>query len=182
MAPWSGTARLRSARGILAFGALAIALVSMKPLLNFPPLIVFNGSASAPIGFYRVRIRDIERGDLVLVRTPESIGKLLAERRYLPPSVPLIKRVAGLPGDEICRRQADISINGSNVATALRQDNEGHSMPVWSGCRCLGEGEFFFLQHHPRSFDSRYFGPVRAEQVIGIIEPLWLFELGDAGD
>ncbi|HEY1090621.1 MAG TPA: S26 family signal peptidase, partial [Burkholderiaceae bacterium] len=29
---------------------------------------------------------------------------------------------------------------------------------------------------NPASFDSRYFGPVRAANVIGIAQPLWLQE------
>jgi type IV secretory pathway protease TraF len=37
----------------------------------------------------------------------------------------------------------------------------------------LIDGEFFLLQPHPLSFDSRYFGPVLRCDVVGVARPLW---------
>ena len=54
---------------------------------------------------------------------------------------------------------------------ALEHDNLGRPMPVWQGCRTLGEGEYFLLQPHPYSIDSRYFGPVFECQIIGVATP-----------
>ena len=34
-------------------------------------------------------------------------------------------------------------------------------------------GEFFLLQPHPLSFDSRYFGPVLRCDIVGVARPLW---------
>lgn len=66
-----------------------------------------------------------------------------------------------------------ISINGANVEEALERDNLGRPMPVWQGCRTLGEREFFLLQPHPYSIDSRYFGPAFECQILGVATPLW---------
>jgi type IV secretory pathway protease TraF len=33
-----------------------------------------------------------------------------------------------------------------------------------------------FSGHHPRSFDSRYFGPIPASSVISTMRPLWTVE------
>ncbi len=156
------------------FGLLLLAVAQLKG----QPLVVFNGSASAPLGFYLVLDRDIKRGDLVLVRPPSSIKKLIVERGYLPPNVPLIKRVAGLQGDRVCRENLLVSVNGKTAVAALESDQKGRPMPVWSGCRNLTKDEVFLLQDHPRSLDGRYFGPIERGHVIGILRPIWLLRSG----
>ena len=47
-------------------------------------------------------------------------------------------------------------------------------MPWWRGCRRLKRHEYLLLNDAPRSFDSRYFGPVNASAIIGKAVPLWL--------
>ncbi|PMU85654.1 S26 family signal peptidase, partial [Pseudomonas sp. GP01-A4] len=45
-----------------------------------------------------------------------------------------------------------------------------------SGCRGLGASDYFLLARNVRaSFDSRYFGPVAADSVIGRATPLWVW-------
>ncbi|TIQ50117.1 MAG: S26 family signal peptidase, partial [Mesorhizobium sp.] len=46
--------------------------------------------------------------------------------------------------------------------------------PWWNGCRALGHNEVFVLgSEKSRSFDSRYFGPVPTQNLIGRLVPLW---------
>lgn len=78
-------------------------------------------------------------------------------------------------GDEICRLGMRILVNGRGVATAHARDPAGRPMPVWSGCRRLGEHQIFLLNEPPQSFDGRYFGPMPRSQVIGKTVPLWLW-------
>ena len=147
-----------------AIPVLALALASS---VSLPKKLIYNASASAPIGLYWLDNRPIERGDYVLVRVPERVRNLVEERGYLPPDVPLVKRVVGLNGDRICRRFGEISIDGLVVATAKRRDGQGREMPVWHGCHILTEQTVFLLQDHPQSFDGRYFGPVDRSLIIG---------------
>jgi type IV secretory pathway protease TraF len=35
---------------------------------------------------------------------------------------------------------------------------------------------FVFSSHHPRSFDSRYFGPVPRGRIISSMRPLWTLD------
>ena len=47
-------------------------------------------------------------------------------------------------------------------------------MPAWDGCRLLSGDEILLLNADvPDSFDGRYFGPTRFDQVIGRLIPLW---------
>ena len=162
-------------RAILALGLLGLGAIGL-PLLGRPaPLIIYNGSASAPLGLYRVLpAGPIRRGDLVLARTPVSVRSLAAERGYLPESVPLVKRVAATAGDAVCVRDHAVSIDGRHVADQLVADPESRPLPAWTGCRALGPDEIFLLMADvPDSFDGRYFGPIPANAIIGKLVPLW---------
>ena len=45
--------------------------------------------------------------------------------------------------------------------------------PRWRACRRLDAGEFFvFSNRIPNSFDSRYYGPVRREAIVGVFRPI----------
>jgi type IV secretory pathway protease TraF len=99
----------------------------------------------------------------------------MAARRYLALGVPLIKHVAALPGQLVCRSGLAITVNGIAEAQALDCDKRGRKLPVWQGCRTVQSGEVFLMNGGvPDSFDGRYFGPVPDSTVIGSATPLWL--------
>lgn len=156
----------------LAAAIFGVALIGISAIAH-APLLVWNASASAPIGFYRVVSGTLERGDLVLVQPSKSIAKLAAERRYLPAGMPLIKRIAAMGGDDVCAFDGAIIINSKIVAHQLEADSEGRPMPRWNECRALDVDEIFLLLTPTDSFDSRYFGPVPRAQIIGRLAPLW---------
>lgn len=164
---------------VLALAVLGLGLIGLAALADavswWPaPRLVWNSSASAPVGLYGVRAGTAGRGDLVLVRTPDSVRQLAADRGYLPPDVPLVKRVAAVGGDTVCAAGDAVSVNGRVVAKRLTRDRLDRPLPAWTGCRLLAEGEVFLLmQGVARSFDGRYFGPVRRDAIIGRLVPLW---------
>jgi conjugative transfer signal peptidase TraF len=137
--------------------------------------LVWNASASAPIGLYwRIGDRP-ERGDLVLAWAPLWAKRLAAERHYLPRTVPLLKRIVADTGDTVCASGAEISINGAAVARRLDADALGRPLPHWEGCETLGAGEVFLLMSDvPDSFDGRYFGITERPDIIGRLVPLWI--------
>jgi len=154
-------------RAPLACAAIPMFALTVASTVSLPKKLIYNASASASIGFYWLDHRPIERGDYVFVRVPERVRNLVEERGYLPADVPLIKRVAGIDGDVICRCGLTVSINAIAVAMVEKADGLGRPLPDWQGCRVLSEGQVFLLQDHPRSFDGRYFGPVDRRLVIG---------------
>jgi conjugative transfer signal peptidase TraF len=165
--------RARMWRWILALD-LGFWLIVLSIAFPPPPLLVWNASASAPVGLYRVSPgAQLARGDMAIARTPSAFRRLAAERRYLPENVPLVKRVAGIAGDRICAIGEAITVNGRRVATRLASDGRGRSMPWWRGCRVLGAGEYFLLMDAPASFDGRYFGISEQADIIGRAYPLW---------
>lgn len=168
-------------RIILWATALSAALVAAPALFAWSPRLIWNASASAPIGLYAVQpVAQIEVGDLVAVRPPEHLATFLASRGYLPRGVPLIKRVLALPGTEVCREGATIIAYGHVYGVARDRDRRGRELPRWQGCRVIAEGEVFLMNRDaPDSLDGRYFGPVPASAITAQLTPLWTDEGGD---
>ena len=158
---------------LLGLGIAALGLTIAQPPL---PRLVWNASASAPIGLYAVSPGTAPgRGDMVSAWPPAAARQLAAHRRYLPANVPLVKRVAAVAGDTICGVDRTVTVNGRAVALRRAADAGGRPLPAWQGCIRLAPGMVFLLMTEtPDSFDGRYFGPTAARDIIGRATPLWL--------
>lgn len=155
--------------------AALVAAVCWTAALPPRPRLLWNASASAPMGLWRVAPgAPVGRGDMVVVRLGPPWRALAARRHYLPANVPLIKRVAAGPGDRVCAFEAWIFIEGRIAAVRLRFDRRGRPLPWWHGCVMLEAGEMLLLMEDTSSFDGRYFGPVAESAVVGKAVPLWL--------
>jgi conjugative transfer signal peptidase TraF len=158
----------------LVLGAAILSALATSVTLVPTPRLVWNASASAPIGLYWRVTGAPSRGDLVLAHAPLWARKLAAERRYLRFGVPILKRVAAVAGDAVCAAGDAILIDGTLVARRLAADPIGRPLPRWEGCETLGAGEFFLLMGDvPDSFDGRYFGLIQRHDIIGRLVPLW---------
>lgn len=165
---------IRARKTLVVTGA-ALALIGASAAIRSDPLVVWNASASVPIGFYAITPAQRPKvGDLVAVRPPEPLADWLFESGYLGRDTPLLKRIAALPGSEVCRYGTTILVDNATVAEARERDRIDRPLPVWQGCRTLRGGEVFFLNaDHPSSLDGRYFGPLRAETIIGRATLIW---------
>lgn len=164
--------RLQWTVSLMVKAALAALLL---PVITPPrPVLVYNPSPSVPIGFYRIEAPNgSKRGDLVLARLPDDMRQLADHRRYIPATVPVLKTVAALSGDEVCANIDRVVINGREVGTRRRIDRIGRAMPWWTGCRRLRADEVFLLNGpSPNSFDGRYFGVTDRASIIGKAHPL----------
>lgn len=152
---------------------LFIALFVTVAWVSPHPRLLWNASASAPIGLYRVRpIEHPAVGDLVAILPPPMVGRFMAERNYLPWGLPLIKHVAGVPGQMVCRIGASVTIEGHRAATALPRDRQGRDLPKWQGCHRVAAQTLFLLNPAADSFDSRYVGALPAAGLLGRAIPL----------
>lgn len=157
---------------------MSCSAIASTLLFDPGPLLVWNVSASVPIGLYAVRpIGVLAVTDLVVARSPEPVARWLDERRYLPTGAPLIKRIAGLSGQKICRDGLAVSVDGIVMALAQTRDHAERPLPVWRGCFTLLSGEVFLLNwDEPASLDGRYFGAFPIESLVGCAAPLWTKE------
>ena len=164
--------RLRRRLGVAIAGITCLGATVIAPPV---PRLVWNASASAPIGLYGVTPgARLKRDDMVIAWAPAGPRALAAQRHYLPGNVPLVKRVAAVPGERVCAIGNGISLGGRLVAERRRRDAAGRVMPWWRGCVTLDESALFLLMDAPASFDGRYFGPTSARDVIGKATPLWV--------
>lgn len=157
-----------------AGAALLIAALGAVSLARPRPLFIWNASASAPTGLYLVTaIGNPACGDRVAARLPAHWRAFAARRHYLPANVPLIKRIAAIPGDMVCASDDRVTVNGNFAALRLSRDGAGRPMPAWRGCRRLGAGDVLLLAAHPASFDGRYFGLGHRRDILGKAHLIW---------
>lgn len=130
-----------------------------------------------------VEIGSPERGDVVVFRYPPE------------PSVNYIKRIVGLPGDEIVYKSHRLWVNGEEVPLVRAPDASGdspryietldereHAIYVWSpefsqrdGVYRVPEGQFFVLgDNRDKSKDSRYIGFIPESHLVGEAVRIWM--------
>jgi conjugative transfer signal peptidase TraF len=157
-------------------GLLILALI--------PPVVTFlafdaaelriNTSESLPVGLYRVA----PTGAFVEF-CPDDHG-LSAQRHYRARgacpdgAAPLLKPVAAGAGNEIALSSVGIAVNGkllSNTAP-LSRDSEGQPLLHWPyGTYITAAGTLWVAStYDSRSYDSRYFGPIREGSVRARLE------------
>lgn len=124
-----------------------------------------------------------ERGDVVVFRLPSD------------PSVNYIKRVVGLPGDEIVYERQRLTINGQTVqlkqgqnasfdAPVFIEDLDGRvhdilvTNPQFStrdGTYRVPEGQYFVMgDNRDRSRDSRFIGAIPEKFLVGEAVRVWM--------
>ena len=161
---------------ILSAMLFGTSMIAFSSAAHPMPCLLWNASASVPVGFYAVHPADrLTAGELLVVRPQAPLAQFMAVRRYLALGVPLIKHVAALPGQIVCRSGFTITVNGIAEAQAFDRDARGRKLPVWQACRKIQSGEVFLMNAGvPDSFDSRYFGPVPDSTIIGSATPMCL--------
>ena len=161
---------------LTTLAASSVVAVSGPDLAS--PALIWNASDSVPIGLYRVQPDPRPHvDDIVVVRPPDDLVWFLAEGGYLPHGVPLLKHVAALGGQRVCRIGRALSIDGEHVGNALERDHRGRALPVWQGCVVLSDAQvFLFNADRPDSLDGRYFGPLQRKTIVGRASPVWTHE------
>lgn len=130
----------------LVFGAFII-LLSIFPITRVSGFSMLPSYQENDLVIAQRFISNIERGDVIICKTEvDGVNKRM------------IKRVAGIPGDEIREVQGWLLINGINVGSS---QFGGYSYK-------LNESQYFIMgDNEENSVDSRYFGPISIEEIMG---------------
>jgi conjugative transfer signal peptidase TraF len=133
-----------------------------------------NITPSEPVGIYREIGGGAEPAAMVLLKQPhDSASSIL--KRYLPANIPLIKRIAAMPGDVVETGAYGVRVNRIlwPDSAPLTHDQEGRSLrPYPFGTYRVPAGQVWVMSNHPCGLDSRYFGPVLESSVISRLVPV----------
>ena len=141
-----------------------------------------NVSRSAPRGIYRAVADAPGRGALVVACLPPAVGAFGRTRGYLRPggcpggAQPVLKRIGAVAGDRVELDGDGVTVSGIRLLARPIEalDSAGRQLPHAAlGARLVAAGEVWLFGPSPdRSWDSRYFGPVPATSVRGVIWPV----------
>lgn len=171
----------------VAIGALVVALLikafllqafyipsaSMEPTLHEDDRVLVNKLS--------YRIGDVQRGDIIVFEKPEGAGGDIDD---------FIKRVIGLPGETVSFSGGSVFIDGMELSEGYIDGDATNSGSVVNGCSnapavadtcVVPDGMVFVLgDNRGSSQDSRFFGPIEVDTIVGRAF-LKLWPIGDIG-
>ena len=146
--------------------------------------LYLNTSSSLPYGIYHnedtARAQSLKINDIALVCLNRSHSKIAFERGYIgfgrcsDGTAPVGKRIVAIEGDNV-RIDADgIHVNNKIVdySKPADTDSKGRTLEHYSIDRILHGKEYILANRHKDSYDSRYFGPVSSDRIIGKLNSL----------
>lgn len=139
-----------------------------------------NASASLPIGIYRTTSN--HAASLIEFCPAERFGSLSAIRGYrgagdCPDGAePLMKPIVAVPGDTVEVSPEGVAVNHKLLPNSAPREFDTHRRPLrhWPlGTYQVSPGMVWVISsYNPRSFDSRYFGPVPISAIRQHLRPL----------
>lgn len=130
---------------------LTVSSTSMEPTLCPGDRVLVN--------LWSPGLDDLSRGDLVALRLDGS-------------EVPVVKRVVGLPGDEVAIRDALLYVNG-DVVDEPYVDHKSIDALFYGPVVVPGDRLVVMGDARATSVDSRAYGPVSSERLLGTIAARW---------
>ena len=129
--------------------AVEVKGVSMSPTLAAGDRFLLNRFAYLH--------REPQRGELVVLKDPET-GELI------------VKRIIGLPCETVLMQNTTPYINGHRLQESYVRKSPRTDLSPWGKATVVPRGHYFVLgDNRSRSVDSRDFGAVPRESILGVI-------------
>jgi conjugative transfer signal peptidase TraF len=160
---------------LIAFG-VAIGTFQVCGLVG----LRINASPSLPVGLYVTSTNP--EANLVEFCPAEPFASFAISRGYRDGgacrdgAAPLMKPVVAQAGDVVEMSAEGIAVNGRLLANTAPRTTDSIRRPLisWPVGRYVVAPDTIWVasSHHPRSFDSRYFGPVPTNAIRDHVRPL----------
>lgn len=149
--------------------------------------LTINVTPSFPLGVYQcLPIQDLPtcKNQLVLV-CPDPDNpvirkavdlKILQPGSGCPPGrhAPLMKKLVGIPGDQVAITDQGVSINGQSLNNSKIKCKIFELLIHPGYTHTLQTNEYWIMSdYNPDSLDSRYFGPVSGQQIKQYTKPVF---------
>lgn len=134
-----------------------------------------------PYGWYLpTNSNKVNKGDLIVFK-PDFNNQVMQEGRdrgYIKDNITLLKKVIATQGDIVLVSKEGVFVNNILIANSKRvlKDGAGRKLPYMDINNYeIKEGEVFVYTPFFKSFDSRYFGVIKEEQIIYKVIPVITF-------
>ena len=145
----------------------------LAPFIPKKKFFILNTTNSLPLGIYYITTNPPTLDSIVAFNKPESLNIL--DRNWLVKGSLFLKKITAVPGDFVCTNNNQLKINGKFRGEIYKVDRNGIALPQIGFCRKLTSGEYWTGTDHRRSFDSRYYGPLRTQDIsLKTVKPLWV--------
>ena len=139
-------------------------------MMGFGVTYQFTDSMKKGVFIYAPLPQKIKKNDVVLFSLSPKWLKFLLNKEYLKKSIPVMKKVFATQGDLVCIKRGKVLINHRFISKVLQFDHRNNRLPKVKICRILKNGEFFLMSTKiPNSFDSRYMGIIKREQIFASV-------------
>lgn len=174
-------ARAKRVRIVAAIFAASALLVGVSRAFE----LRINWTESMPLGLYQRTSPALVRGEWVAICLDGEPARIARERHYVIAGscasgvTEIVKRIAAIPGDRIDLARDGVRVNGEPIAGSRLLDRDSQGQPLAHAREVeivLASGRYWVMGTNVRrSWDSRYFGPITREQIVGGARPLWTF-------
>lgn len=134
--------------------------------------LLINPSNSIETGIYRnALINDFSKGNYVSYKPSSKFQKYIEANYNLKKKakeVTVLKKIVAIEGDIVEVKDYNIYINGEKMGKIVKL--KGLTENLANSRKVLSKNEFFLMGETPDSFDSRYFGTVKRNEIISEVK------------
>lgn len=150
---------------------IVLAIMIVGSLLPARLIISVSDSLNKRV-FLLIGYNAIQHGDYMVFKG--EADKVAFAKPMDRPIDKIIKIVGCGPGETLTRNDRDeFFCNGALLGVALQKDSTGRPLPRFYFDGTVPANSYFMVGDNPRSFDSKYFGFINADQMLFKALPLF---------
>lgn len=163
---------------------LFFSFITISAVLIYGVGFRVNLTPSIPLGIYKISKEKAGKGKYVVFNPIKStLFDEARERGYLKKGVfheymPLFKKICAVSGDSLSVSKDGVFVNGTLIADSkpINHDDLGRSLPhLEVNNFILNSQQVALIGESFNSFDSRYFGIVKRENISGVIKSVYVW-------